>query len=247
MSSSNKSDLRVDWATHAAAKYACERWHYSRCVPNQKTVKVGVWESEKFIGVIIFGDGANPGMFKPYGLSSTEGCELVRVALREHISPVSRIISLSVRFLKKVCPRLRLAVSFADPEHGHHGGIYQAGNWLYCGMTSSADEYMVKGRRMHGRALRSTRSTHRLKNIPASNIEDWARKVLDANLKKIQGSSKHRYLLPLDKKMSAKLLPLAQPYPKRPKQATPATSGEAAGQNRPGRSNLPTAGMDEPA
>ena len=33
----------------------------------------------------------------------------------------------------------------------------------------------------------------------------------------------------------------------RPKQATPATSGEAAGQNRPGRSNLSTAGTDEPA
>ncbi len=47
---------------------------------------------------------------------------------------------------------------------------------------------------------------------------------------------KHRYLMPLDPEMRAKILPLAQPYPKRPKQATPGTTGEAAGQNRPGRS-----------
>ena len=32
-------------------------------------------------------------------------------------------------------------------------------------------------------------------------------------------SRKHRYLMPLDKEMSAKIAPLAKPYPKRVKQA----------------------------
>ena len=247
MSSSSKSNLRIDWASHAAAKYACERWHYSRCVPNQKTVKIGVWENSAFIGCVLFGDGANPGIVKPYGLESVEGCELVRVALAKHASPVSRIVALSFKFLKAKCPRLRLVVSFADPEQGHHGGIYQAGNWIYAGQTLPADEYMVNGVRMHGRALRSTRSTHKRKRLHAKNIEEWAKIVLDPNIRKIEGSSKHRYLMPLDDEMRAKILPLAQPYPKRPKQATPGTTGEAAGQNRPGRSNNSAAGEDEPA
>ena len=56
-------------------------------------------------------------------------------------------------------------------------------------------------------------------------------------LPKVKVPGKHRYLMPLDPEMRAKILPLAQPYPKRPKQATPETIGEAAGQNRPGRSN----------
>lgn len=216
----SKADLRVDWATYEAAKYACENWHYSRCVPNQKTVKCGVWERDRFIGVVLFGDGANKGMVSPYGLTSVEGCELVRVALDKHDISVTRIVRIGLIFLKKHCKRIRLVVSYADPEHGHNGGIYQGGGWVYAGMTDAGDEYLVKGIRMHGRALRSTRATHKLKTIPAKNIMDWARKVIDPNIQLITGSSKHRYLMPLDAEMRARIAPLAKPYPKRPKQAT---------------------------
>jgi len=222
-----KPALKLDWCSHEAAKYACERWHYSRCVPNQKTVKVGVWENEKFIGSVIFGDGANGGMFAPYGLSQFQGCELVRVALKEHLTPVSRIVSIALRFLQKRCPSIRLIISFADPEHGHTGGIYQAGGWFYCGMSKAADEYLVNGARMHGRALRSTRSTHKCKNVASANVFDWARKVLDPNIKKISGSSKHRYLMPLDEGMRLKIAPLAKPYPKRIRAAS--IDSDAAG------------------
>jgi hypothetical protein len=212
---SSRPELRLDWCTHEAAKYACEKWHYSRCVPNQKTVKVGVWESARFIGCVLFGDGANNHMFQPYGLTAFQGCELVRIALAQHKTPVSRIVRIALAKLREACPGLRLVSSFADPEHGHTGGIYQAGGWLYTGKTEPSDEYIVNGRRMHGRALRSTRSTHRLKNVPAQNIYDWTRKVLDPNVRPVQGSSKYRYLMPLDDDMRAKLLPLAKPYPKR--------------------------------
>ncbi len=44
---------------------------------------------------------------------------------------------------------------------------------------------------------------------------EWASKVLDPNIRRISGSSKHRYLMPLDPDMRAKILPLAKPYPKR--------------------------------
>lgn len=210
-----KPVLRLDWCSHEAAKYACEHWHYSRQMPNQKTVKVGVWENDKFAGAVVFGDGANNNAFKPYGLKSTDGCELVRVALSRHATTVSRIIAIALRFLRKKCPTIRLCVSYADPEHGHVGGIYQAGGWLYAGMTAPADEYIVNGARMHGRALRSTRSTHAAKNVAARNILDWARKVLDPNANPVDGSAKYRYLMPLDDAMRAQIAPLSKPYPKR--------------------------------
>jgi hypothetical protein len=213
---SSKAQLRLDWCSHEAAKYACETWHYSRCVPNQKTVKVGVWEGGRFAGCVLFGDGANPGMVQPYGLAAVQGCELVRVALGPHVTPVSRIVAIALRFLGRACPGIRLVVSFADPEHGHAGGIYQAGGWVYAGMTEPADEYLVRGVRMHGRALRSTRSTHRLKSLPARNIMDWARQVLDPDIRRVPGSSKHRYLMPLDDDMRLKVRPLSKPYPKKP-------------------------------
>lgn len=212
----SKPTLRLDWCSHEAARYAVEKWHYSRVVPNQKTVKVGVWEAGRFVGVVLFGTGANNQMFKPYGLADIEGCELVRVALSAaHVTAVSRVVSVAIRFLRKACPKVRLVVSFADPEQGHHGGIYQACNWLYAGMTEPADEYVVNGARMHGRALRSTRSTHPRGGVFAANVLEWARKVLDPHARRVSGSSKHRYLLPLDDDIRARVLPLARPYPKR--------------------------------
>jgi hypothetical protein len=212
---SPKADLRLDWCSHEAAKYACEHWHYSGCVPNQKTVKVGVWESGRFIGCVLFGDGANQNVGGPYGLPSTSVCELVRVALTSHSAPVTRIVRVALSFLAHHCPDIRLVVSFADPDHGHVGGIYQAGNWFYAGKTSPADEYLVNGVRMHGRALRSTRSTHRFGGMVAENVQDWATKALGAEVVKVDGSSKFRYLMPLDAEMRAKIAPLAKPYPKR--------------------------------
>lgn len=211
----SKPTLKLDWCSHEAAKYACEKWHYSKCVPHQKAVKVGVWEDAVFVGCILFGDGANPGMFAPYGLSAVQGAELVRVALSRHRTPVTRLVRIALLFLKRKCPGLRLVVSFADPEQGHHGGIYQGGGWVYAGTTEPADEYLVNGRRMHGRALRSTRSTHPQGAVPAANVMDWARKILDPNIRRVQGSSKHRYLMPLDDEMRKRIEPLRKPYPKK--------------------------------
>ena len=186
---------------------------------------------------MLYGDGANNEMFKPYGLVYEQGAELVRVALRPgHVSAVSRIVSISLRFLRRACPGIRLVISFADPEQRHHGGIYQAGGWLYLGMTEPADEYLVNGKRMHGRALRSTRSTHRLKDLRSANVMDWARQVFEPGIRVVSGSSKHRYLMPLDDEIRARLLPLARPYPKRAKQATVAdlaAGGGAAGHHVP--------------
>jgi hypothetical protein len=217
MSSSNKSDLRVDWATHAAAKYACEHWHYSGCMPAGKLVKVGAWEGDKFIGVVLFGRGANNNLGKPYGLEQTEICELVRIGLTSHQAPVSKIAATAIRFLRKQSPGLRLIVSYADPEQGHHGGIYQAGNWIYSGKSKPQQEVIVNGKIMHKRSANALFGTIK-------------------GLEKSKPLWKHRYLMPLDPEMRAKILPLAQPYPKRPKQATPGSTSEAAGQNRPGRS-----------
>lgn len=240
MSSSSKSDLRVDWATHAAARYACENWHYSKSVPVPPLVKVGVWEANKYIGVILFSRGANNNMLKPFGLSVTEGCELTRVALSGHCAPVSRIIKIALKFLRDNSPGLRLIVSFADPSHGHHGGIYQAGGWIYTGKQQDSVEWLAPdGKVWHGRMVKTKGWT----TCHGVRRKTWR----PDQCTKVIKPGKHRYLMPLDAEMRAKILPLAQPYPKRPKQATPETIGEAAGQNRPGRSNNSTAGGPEPA
>ena len=33
---SSRPELKIDWATHEAAKYACLHWHYSKTIPTGK-------------------------------------------------------------------------------------------------------------------------------------------------------------------------------------------------------------------
>lgn len=229
------SSLKLDWCSHEAAKYAVEHWHYSQTMPKAKLAKVGVWEHGAFIGAVVFGVGATGDLVKGYGLDKTEGCELVRVALKEHKTPVSRIVAISLRMLKAAMPGLRLVVSFADPEHGHVGAIYQAGGWIYAGRTSASQEYMVNGKRWHGRALRHEK--------PAFLTTKQAAALLDPDYQVILGSAKHRYLYPLDPEMRARILPLAKPYPKKPC-AGSAVSGTATDQVAGGGA-IPTAALQD--
>lgn len=201
----DKVKLKIDWASHEAAKYACLNWHYSKCLPVGKLVKIGAWENDKFIGVVIFGRGANKSLGEPYKLDQTECCELVRIALTDHKTPVSRIMSIAIKLLKNIHKQLKLVISFADSEQNHHGGIYQATNWVYVGKTNSADEYLYKGKRWHGRAFRKSFGSHL--------------NYMNKGLEIVQGSQKHRYLMPLDDNMRKQVQQLAKPYPKRMKQA----------------------------
>ena len=203
-----KTDLKIDWATHEAAKHAVENWHYSEVLPVPPLVKVGSWEDGKFIGVVIFSRGANNNLLKPFGLSCVEGCELTRVALTSHKTQVSRIIKMAMMFLKKNSPSLRLIVSFADPSEGHHGGIYQAGNWIYTGKQPDSSEYLAPdGKTWHGRMIKAKGWT---------TCHGVRRKTWKPNqCAKIIKPGKHRYLMPLDPEMRKQILPLSKPYPKR--------------------------------
>jgi hypothetical protein len=202
----SKTDLRIDWATYASAKYACENWHYSKCLPAGKLVKVGAWENGLFIGVVLFGRGANNRMASAYGLAQDEACELVRIALTKHRAPVSRIASQAIKFLKRQSSGLKLIVSYADPSQGHHGGIYQAGNWIYKGKSAPQRALLINGRPMHKRsadAKYGTASPEKIKTATGLRAE-WA-----------PVEWKHVYLMPLDSKMRDLVLPLSKPYPKR--------------------------------
>jgi hypothetical protein len=216
--------LRLDWCSHEAAKYACEHWHYSEKIPPSKLAKIGIWENKQFIGVVIFGVGATRQLMQPYGLAPEQGCELVRIALRKHVAPVSKIGSIAIRMLKKQSPKLQLIASFADPEQGHEGSIYQAMNWVYAGKSIAAEEYLIRGKRYHGRTLRNGKPPHLTTKQYAA--------TLDRQFQVIMGSSKHRYLYPLNDEMRKRIQPLAMPYPKRASEAgDDPTKGTAAVQH----------------
>lgn len=204
-----KPALKLDWCDYKAARYAVEHWHYSKALPTPPLVKVGVWEDGRFIGCVLFGRGATNNLGKPYGLLTTEVCELVRIALASHRTPVSRVMAMAIRLLRQQCPGTRLIVSFADPEQGHLGTVYQATNWVYSGQSEGYDKFRTPdGRIWHPRQVSSTgvkRQYGEARRVPVI-----------ARCERVPVMGKHRYLLPLDDAMRAQLAPLARPYPKRP-------------------------------
>lgn len=200
-------DLKVDWCSHEAAKYAVMHWHYSRRMPVFKLRHIGVWESGEFVGAVLFGYGATPSLAKWLGLTQQECAELVRVALKPHSAQTTQIVAAAVNLLRRNECGLRAIVSFADTRQGHVGTIYQAMNWVFTG-TSRQTWLRVCGEDIHPKTL------HSRYGVGGQSIQ-WLRQHVDPGAERIDAGSRHRYVLPLDKAMRRQVEKMRKPYPKR--------------------------------
>jgi hypothetical protein len=198
-------DLRLDWCEHKAARYAAENWHYSECLPASPTACIGVWEYGDFIGTVTYSKGSNNNLASMFDLDPTEVCELTRVALTDHDHPVTQIMSISRKILTDQYPRLKVAVSYADPYQGHKGTIYQADNWHYLGRTEPSRRLIIDGENIHARSAYQkygTSSTPRLKKrLGEDRVEQTTRE------------GKLRYAYALDDALEEKIDTMSSPYP----------------------------------
>jgi len=216
--------LRLDWCSYTAAKYAVEHWHYSKTMPVNKTVRLGVWEDDKFIGAVIFscGSAGVGGIGKSLGMANTQIVELSRVALQGHQSPVTRIVKVALRLLAERNPGLVLVVSYADPEHGHVGAIYQAGNWIYTGRSAKDKAYIdASGRRWHSRSV--SESGYKV------HCGIRTRCPKPSTMREVDVEPKYRYMMPLTPAARQRIEPLRKPYPKRSECDSSTAAFHAAG------------------
>jgi hypothetical protein len=203
------SILKLDWCSHEAARYAVQRWYSRPDMPVGKLAKIGVWEDGAFIGVLIFGCGT--GGVQKIGEKLDTGkfgtAELSRIALGSHAAPVSRIIRIALMLLTSAQPGLRLIVTYADPAAGHHGGVYQAGGWIYAGRSSKDHVYRDAAGVDH-HSMRTSATGWKMLNGKMTRV------VRTGDCTKIPLEPKHRYLMPLDDEMRAKVELLRKPNPK---------------------------------
>ena len=211
--------LHLDWVDHKTAKDSVFRYHYSRKMPRGKLAKIGVWEGEKFIGVVIYGRGASPKVLQKHaGLDDNRHfVELCRVALSKHENHVTKIISISIKLLRKMNPNLKAIVSFADTKQGHLGKIYQAGNWDYVGLGALGTEsYIIYGTETHKKTMdRYQKKFSRLvkQENYAKTFHEYLKEYLDPNIKIIKGSPKHKYIYCLDTETKKFVEKHKKPYP----------------------------------
>lgn len=222
--------LRLDWCSHEAAEYAVMHWHYSKRMPIGRMVRIGVWEHGKYIGCVLFARGASKTLGNAFGLDQSQVCELVRVALTKHDAPVSKIGAIALRLLAKQCPGMRLVISYADNREGHHGGIYQAMNWVYMGKTPDGKEWWHDGRWKHNREM-TAGAFGKKQKVP--NCRDCPSRI---------APGKYKYVYALDPEMRDSIAKLARPYPKRETRAAGVVSDTADNQSAVGGAN-PTAAL----
>lgn len=193
--------MRLEKASAKAIKYAIMNFHYSKSVPMVQCAFSVFNDNGEWCGVICYAIGANNVLAKSFGLPNGAVAELVRVALNGKHGVTSKAVSISMKLITKRCPLVKLLVSYADTEQGHEGIIYQASNWMYCGESKSADEYLFNGKRWHGRAFRSSHGSH----------TNYSEKELQI----VKGSVKLKYIYPLDKSLIPMCKKLSKSYPKK--------------------------------
>lgn len=161
----------------------------------------GLWgEDGEIAAVAVFA----PPVSKAWG----KALELTRLARDETcIKPLTMFIALCIRHLR-VDGGFDLLISYADPAVGHHGGIYQASNWLYLGPSSKKAVYIhpQTGRRLSMRSY------------------DQSTVKYSGEYIKVATDSKLTYAYPLNKKTRKAFHKRAQPYPK-PNQSHSLTTG----------------------
>ena len=232
-------DLRVAPIRAADANRLVQRLHYSgKVVPNSQ-VHLGVFLGDRLEGAMQFGPSINKkGTINIVQGTSWNGfIELNRMAFSERLprNSESRAIAVALRLMRKNYPHLEWVVSFADGTQCGDGTIYRASGFLLTDIRVS-DALRVNpatGETMH------VIQAHHLKL--SKEFRGW--KPLDGYQLRyvyfLKPAARERLTVPVIpfERIAEVGATMYRGERMRPKQATPGTTGEAAGQNRPGRSN----------
>jgi hypothetical protein len=188
--------MRLEKASHKAVKYACLNFHYAKAVPTY-SIGFSVFEGDIWCGVVLYGGGASVNMPTKFNLRNGQYLELNRMALNGKQSSTSKVLSLSIKLIKKECPTVKMLFSYADKGQNHFGTIYQATNWIYIeDIKSSGTEYFLNGVWKHDRGR-----------------YNWG--VDFRKLPKRKKAGKHKYVYPLHKSLTTICKEIAMKYPKK--------------------------------
>ena len=199
--------LELKWVDYKTAKYSVLNWHYSKSMPVGKMNYIGVWENNKFIGCVVYGQGACPYYHKRFNISNLEICELLRVALDKHEIQTSKIISISLKMVKKKNNKLKCIISFADSNQGHIGILYQASNFYYLGISKEKYSYIYKGKKYHDRNITNDGIIKTFNGYKLFPKKSECKKVLEYG--------KYRYIYLYDNNIKDKIKNIIKPYPKK--------------------------------
>ena len=210
------------WSVRPVNSATADAWfgnyHYSGDRGHPGGVSYGVFAGDA-VALVATAPATNPhGVAKRYGLEEWPGNhEIVRVAVHPDAprNTASRAVAMVCRTVAESRGKEWL-FSYADTGQDHHGGIYQALNAVYVGVSAACHGFRLNGKPLHPRVVVIRYGT---KAWPA--VRELAALAGDV-LERIEGmnTAKHTYILPIGPPASRRairqqLQPHAKPYPKR--------------------------------
>jgi hypothetical protein len=125
--------------------------HYAKRFPSV-SYAFGLFNDGELVGVVTYGTPASATLRS--GIAGSEYAnkvlELNRLCLKNNLkNEASILVSRSLKQLPDA-----IVISFADTEQGHIGYVYQACNFLYCGLSAKRTDWKVKGKEhLHGQTI----------------------------------------------------------------------------------------------
>jgi len=152
-------ELVVEPCALTEVKAFIESNHYSRSVNGVKIHQCfSVKHGGVLVGAVLYG-AMSTTAWKRFGTLETEVVELRRLVLTDGAPKYSesRVVSLTIKWLKKHAKDLKIIVSYADPAHGHTGVVYKASNFNYVGVSAADKGFFdpETQKTYHSRALRT--------------------------------------------------------------------------------------------
>ena len=123
--------------------------HYAKRIPSI-SYAFGLFDNDELIGVCTY--GTPPSSPMRLGLLGKEYASIVielnRLCLKyNRKNEASFLVANSLKML----PKPKAIVSFADISKNHLGIVYQASNFIYCGLSAKRTDWHVKGKEhLHG-------------------------------------------------------------------------------------------------
>lgn len=134
-----------------------ETHHYSQSINGlMVSHSFGLYDEDILVGAMIYGKLAMANAWKKYGDSPEEVLELRRLVLVDDTprNSESYFIGKTLRWLKQ-STKVKVIVSYADPNYGHSGVIYKATNFEHVGMTAPGKVIWWNGKKYHDKAIRT--------------------------------------------------------------------------------------------
>jgi Fe-S cluster biosynthesis and repair protein YggX len=150
-------DLLIEISDRQEIKNFVEQNHYSKSINGVKSSHCfSIKHDDKLVGAIIYGQMSTTA-WKKFSDKESDVIELRRLVLIDECprNSESRVIGQSLRWIKKHDKKLKLVVSYADPNYGHTGVIYRASNFKLIGMSGKDNGFqdIETGKLYHSRGV----------------------------------------------------------------------------------------------